>query len=527
MPNAKAMRETALARPVQSGLKQACLEQIRQNIPDAMAFIASLKDRSLLELSAGFGRKNPLARSVAPVQDGGDLIALAQDRASGLLSPAHGQKLARALEENFCALTANHLGADFHPIFVQGNLVFALHALMENAPAIPVFSCGGVPWNNIAYPRGILLGRGKAQSFLPGRFPVLPDKHRHIPLSLRGAEPGGKARALLNSSALSSPDCGPLTPGEAGAVRRLLAEVYLNPQVLARPSYGEQSTLMNSLIWERLFAPGLAPPPLVALDMTLLSLEIIRADLGRPHSLVACLLEPGMPESLLTELNGARGCWDFAPREQSFRLQRGSFLFWGLDRQSSCLLPLVPDAQYRHLLPWTGDAPPAQDERWVSLEPDALDEALKKRTILPGMLLSFVALALARGLFCCGGFFQEGYLAQMRQGVRRALLAHNEQALAEKLEDPRRGGLCTAFFPLRRRREAEDGDASFPFAASPVDILAGGGITGTILDSLAKLPAGDAFKAALAFHYEYQIPPEQRLSGWRQALSEETGVFLD
>ncbi|MDR3299148.1 MAG: hypothetical protein LBU43_03895 [Candidatus Accumulibacter sp.] len=525
MPNAETRPETP-DRPRPSSLKPACLEQLRQNIPEAMTFFASLEERTLLELSTDFRRKNPLAHRPGPVQDGGDLIALARDRASDLLSPAHGQKLARALEENFCALTANHLGADFHPQFVQGNLIFALHALRGNAQAIPVFSCGGVLWNNFAYPRGILLGRGKAQSFLPGRLPVLPDKHRRIPLSLREAAPEGTVRALLHSPTLSSPDCGPLTPSETGAARRLLAEVFLNPQVLARPTYGEQATLMNSLIWEMLFAPGLTPPPLVNLDMTLLSLEIIRADLGQPHSLIACLLEPGMPESLLTELNGTRGCWDFAPPEQGLRLQRGSFLFWGIDRQSSSLLPLVPDAQYRHLLPWSDDAPPDPDRPWVSLEPDALDRALEKRTILPGMLLSFAALALARGLFCCGGFYQEGYLTRMRQGVKRALLAHHEQALADKLEDPRRDSLCMAFLPLRCRAEAVDGEASFPLAASPVDILAGGGITGTILDQLAELPARDAFKAALAFHYEYLIPPEQRLPGWRQALGEETGVFL-
>ena len=43
---------------------------------------------------------------------------------------------------------------DFHPEFLQGDLVFALGC----RDAVPLFACGGVPCNNLAYPRGLLLG---------------------------------------------------------------------------------------------------------------------------------------------------------------------------------------------------------------------------------------------------------------------------------------------------------------------------------------------------------------------------------
>jgi hypothetical protein len=491
----------------------ACLEQIRRRIPEALAFVQALGEKTLGELSA-------LSPPAAPIQDGGDLVALARSLASGPLSPAAGRKLALALEKDFRALTANHLGPDFHPEFIQGDLIFGLRGLREKIPALPVLAWGCMPGNSFGHPRGMLLGRGKPQSARPGRIPVLPDKHRHVPLSLREAFTPEQPRRLLERPLLSSPDCGPLTPDENSAARRLLAEIFCHPRVLEQKSYGEQVTVMNSLLWERLFSPSLPPPPpLITLDMTLFSLELIRRDLSLPHSLIRCLLEPGMPRALLGELNEVMGCWNL--ERQNGKLFSGSFLFWGIDRQKN-FRPLAPDAACRRLLSADGSID-------LDLEPRALEAALARRRILPGLLLSFSALALARGLLCRGGVYQISYLENMRQGVIRALRRNGESALGGKLEQAPSGAMIGGFIPLRRREKfLPRGERELSsWAASPIDIVAGGGLKEGTLERLAALPAKKAFAATLAFQYEELIPEAERLPGWLPALGENPGLLLD
>ena len=499
-------------------LRETCLGQLQAYIPAAMAWTADLGNVTLGELSASWRKAcedaAPQAQA-ASVQDGEDLVALASKQAEDILSPEHGQRLARALEEHFCALTASHLGPDFHPEFIQGDLVFALGAIRRDVPAILALAWGCVSGMNAGYPRGLLCGRGRPDSVLPGRLPVLPNKHRQTPLCLREAMQDGPPGLLLSRLSLKSPDSGPLTPAEERAARHLLATVYLHPQVLAQTTFSAQATVMNRLIWEQLFTPAMAVPPLIHLDMTRISLELIQADLKQRHSLLACMLEPGFPELLLEELNGVRGCWEADPTgESGLDPLKGSFLFWGIDRHQH-LTPLMPDEHCRRLVS-------ARSEfAALPLEKEALSEALAARTILPGLFLSFAVLALARGLHCCGGVYQIAYLEEMRLGLGRALLRQGENSLAETIARSRSGVMSTGYLPLRLR----SGECSY--AASTLDLLAAGGIDAALLDRLLALPAAAAFEAALAYHYEDILPPEERRPGWLAALASEAGIFLE
>jgi hypothetical protein len=486
------------------------MEQIRTRIPAALAHVENAGGFTL----GGLGASRRKTGASRPVQDGEDLIALAGGRAGNILSPEHGRRLVRALEEEYCALTAGHLGPDFHPEFIQGDVIFALEGIRRGAPAIPALACGCVGALNSAYPRGMTLGRGSPGSALPGRLPVLPDKRRQNPLCLREAFQETPARARLSSPDLRSPDSGGLSPEEAQTARLILAQIYLHPKVLARKTFSAQATVMNSLIWDRLFTPAVAPPPLIHLDMTMLSLELMLADLKRRHSLLHALLEPGVAENLLDALDGVRGCWKKAPSGTPGTAPvKGSFFFWGI-APGGRLIPLMPDNNRR--LVSSGDvfAP-------VPLEKRALAEALSARRILPGLFLSFAVTALARGLFCCGGVYQIAYLEEMRLGLTRVLRRIGEAALAEQIAPDSGGAMSAGFLPLRLA--AGDGAS---FAAATLDILAGGGLDAPLLDKLSALPVVESFTAALAYHYEELIPPKERLPGWLHALSGPAGIFL-
>ena len=483
-----------------AGLRNTCLNQLKTLLPDILALAEAPEHYSLAALSAALRGRTP----AGPLQDGADIIALARKKAASIFSPKAGDLLARTLEENFCALTANHLGTDFHPEFLQGDLVFALEAIRTQAPAIPVLACGSVTADSFGYPRGFFMARGREQSVLPGRIPVFPNKQRKTPLSLHGPFGADAPRALLAQPNLRSPDAGPLHPAEKAAAHRILHELFLHPRVLAGHSFGEQVGLMNSLLWERLFAPDAQPvPPLYTLDLTLLSLDLALTDLERPHSLLCALLSPGLPEALLEELDGVRGCWqrqEDGNRENP--LQRGSFLFWGLDADKR-LYPLYPDANFSRL----GD---------IDLTPKALKNALRQGCLLPGLFISFAITALARGLFCCGGAYQGTYLKNMRDGLVRALTRRGEHSLAQTLGRSLCGGISTGFMPLRLDRRA----------AAALDILAVGGLKENTMADLAALPVRLALEAALSHLYGDAIPPPQRLPGWLEALDSPAGVPL-
>ena len=114
--------------------RERCLNQLRDAIPEAMA----LMEGPAGELSlAEYARAMP--GGGAALQDGEDMVALAEREAARLFSPAAGAALRRELENRFLALTANHHGVDFHPEFLQGDLVFALGC----RDAVPLFACGG------------------------------------------------------------------------------------------------------------------------------------------------------------------------------------------------------------------------------------------------------------------------------------------------------------------------------------------------------------------------------------------------
>ena len=142
---------------------------IRSRCPEALAAFEQAGAQTLADYAAGFGADAALPR---PPQAADDLVELAAATCARLYSPDLGQALRRELESDLHALTANHHGVDFHPEFFQGDLLFA----MSCRHAVPLFNCGAVPANNVAYPRGILLGCGTPEevSFRSRKLPILP-----------------------------------------------------------------------------------------------------------------------------------------------------------------------------------------------------------------------------------------------------------------------------------------------------------------------------------------------------------------
>lgn len=478
-------------------------DALRAIIPDALESFEAAGSLSL----AGHAMSFAAPHSARPaLQDGGDLIDLACSEATGLFSPRLAKALRLELEENFHALTANHHGVDFHPEFMQGTLLFAMNC----RHAVPLFSCGGVPGNNVAYPRGILMGRGEPGSFRPTRLPVLPDKNRHILVSAQAAFDEAPVR-----TALAALPAKRLPALEEKAAARIMRNIYLHPRVLAQSCFRNQASIMNGLLWEHIAAPECGLPPLAALDMQYLSGRLIARDAALPHTLIhRLLMEPSLTAAVWEELDGQRACWE---RDGMGRIQRGTFLFWGVDEKGRALA-LAPSPDFRELVA-------VRRPEWrVALEPDALRGGLEHLRLLPSLFLFFVAVSVARGLRCAGGVFQCGYLPRMGAGVAAALRRCGESAVADRIHVS--SPPCTGLVPLRLPRP--DGitpeEKAAGHAAGALELATCGGLSTQLWEAIRAARVGDALAVSLPYHYEDLAGENRQEAIWRVLMREAASV---
>ena len=480
-------------------IRERCLSQLRASIGTAMALAEGPgAERSLGEMS------RTLPGGVSALQDGDDLMALVQEEAARLFSPQTGEALRRELERRFLALTANHHGMDFHPEFLQGDLVFALGC----REAVPLFAFGGVPCDNVAFPRGMLVSSRTPESTKPFHLPVFSNAGRRAFVSAAGPfDAAALKKAAASFSSL------PLSEAERAAAKDVVAGVYGDGRVLAQPSFRDQMSVAGALLWRRLAAPGFSLPPLVPLDIQFLAGRLVQRDVTRPGTLVrSLLLEPELTRAVFRALDGARACWAHGKEAM-----KGTFLFWSVnEKRRGVGLTLSQDG--RSLVPV---------ERGGSVLPltaEAVTQALSEGRVLPSLYLCFAALALARGLSCAGGVFQCEYLPRMAQGTAEALRLCGETALAERLAVS--SPLVTGTLPLRAAFPPSAGRGAADAAAGALDVMAAGGLGEADWQALASLSFHEAFFCALSYHYEDLTPPERRIEGWMEALSGPAPLLL-
>ncbi len=487
------------------------IAQLRDYVPEVFA------NSPPPEAGESLGHLSSRLAAVAPpktLQNPADLIQLAAQQAENLLGRKAALALSTSLEESFCAVTANHHGLNTLPEFAQGVIVFALRLLANDSAvgkAVPVFAAGGVPMSNIAYPHGILLGRPKAQDstscFRINLFNPLARKtlvSLHPPFT---SEDLARVRAGLAKKSLAD--------FERSNLDLLLDKILGGPEVLAQNSYSQQTTVANAKLWEHLFKPGFSPPRLVELDKLALERALLLADIPNEHSLAhAVLFEEKLRADIVQCLNNCRGCWTCDEIAGQVHPAQGTLFFWGVDKKGRGLA-LSLDQEKNQLFA------AAQPSFKLDLTPDAVHAALRDNLILPGLYLGFSAMAIARGLLCCGGVFQTHYLRTMRAETAACLAAAGETGMAQCLSGLPDAPMTSGFLPIRFRTANNP-----PYPAGPVEIMAAGGISENDLAALSSMDAQTALDLSLDYIYELAVPPEERIPGWIEALRRAHGVML-
>lgn len=478
------------------------VQQLETLLPDA--FSCCHEENKTLTLGA---LSNALAgyTPASTLQNRDDLILLAGKKAAALLGPEAAHALRCSLEESFSALTANHHAITTVPDFTQGTLIYGLRLLAQNCPdrALPVFAAGGVPMSDFSYPCGVLVGRPRnPHSTFGVRLRLLRPSARKTLVSCQAAFCAQDV-ALASSRIKTSQ----WLPYEQAALSRVVEDILSLPDVLAQQRYSHQCTIINARLWHRLFKPGVPVPPLVMLDKLELERDLLIADVQNKNSLAhALIFDPELRSAVVRRLNGARGCWTCEDPDGGSAPIRGTVLFWGIDPKGR-MMPLCLDQKAGHLFC------PKDPSFRKNLTPTVIAQALRNNRILPGLYMGFSAIALARGLLCCGGLFQTGYLRRMRTVTAACLAEAGYGDMAACLTALPDAPLTSGFLPL-----GFNNGVNPPYAAGAVELLAAGGISADDLNALGAMPLRQALEPAFPYMYELAIPTGERHPGWTETL---------
>ena len=210
-------------------------------------------------------------------------------------------------------------------------------------------------------------------------------------------------------------------------------------------------------------------------------------------------LQQALAAAIWDALNGQRACWT----GDAQGLQRGTFLFWGVDGKGRALA-LRPARDFRSLVA-------VRDAGWrLPLDARSLGRALTEERILPSLFLYFATVTAARGLRCAGGIFQTSYLPRMIWGICTALRHCGADGPATRIAGAFRPcPPCTGLLPLRL--PCPDGPLrQTGRGAGAADIWLAGGLSPALWQSLRHSRVDHALAASLPYHYEDLSAQEMR-----------------
>lgn len=467
-----------------------------QSLWDAFPLLpATLEEWSGLTVGEAAAFHAPGAPSRAAIRCMGRLAARS-------LGEATGRALEQRLARTPAVLSANLHGIDCLPEMVQAVHFFGLRELLRpcgphERRVIPVLSCGGVALQSEAYPRGLLLFRGKGA---PLRLPLFPAAQQDTVVL--------RAPALTRQSVLSLRQKweASLSDAERETVDRVLRHA-LAPETLALSRFGEQATRINALTGAERF-PDIPRVDIVYLELEEVARELLLEDLERPASVpFRMLFVPALRERLVNGLADVRGCWSAAAAAGA-ELPRtggnGTLFFWDTDERGR-----------RHplrLVRKGGSLTLQRPGRAIPFTPEGISEALRGGLVYPGLFTAYVTLILEHGLRCYGGLYLAHYLPRMLRAVIEVF-----EATGEALPP------CEAFSPLAAFAltvQARTPDGLIP--AGLLEILRGGGLSREGLAALARTPFADFVKPALwacgrycAPHPRVEAVPLPPAFGWK------------
>ncbi len=518
-----------VVNPQSSGLADQLLTQVCERSPVVKRVLDNFGKVSLADYL-----QQTLVVSESPLQPRNDLLEVVYRYAESLLGQSVAEKVAQELEIFPAVMTANHHGVDFLAQSVQGSLTFSLRQV-DGKPAktVPVFACGNVPLDNPTYPRGLLLyhsNRQAAEFRLPIRLPIFCNRYRRKLVSVVEAYDAEMlAQAERRLAVMVRNRQVPLAL--ATTVESVLGEDYRNSAVMGFENYSQQAVVLNNRLWKRCFREPEQAPEMIYLELEKIASLLLQVDLNDEDSLAwQVMFNPTLRAQVLDQLDGVRACWDrnklfrracLNPSDKELNLSGcGTVFFWAIN-----------DAGWRVPLSLTGGAACAallqgRDDRgefWtISFSQREILQGLQAGRLLPSLFSCFLTIAFARGISCCGGYFQTDYLSAMQSGLVKVLQEKpgNAEIAARVSQVPSDIYLSGMQAVMRNL----DDDLLLP--AGLVEIIASGGLSLSQLEQVRSLTVRDVHLAGLMETLPDFQSKEDRSDNWCLLLAKENSRSL-
>lgn len=437
-----------------------------------------------------------------------DIEEAIRDYATELIGPEETDECIHVLGSTGLLHTANHHVVNFHPMMVQGNLLYEyLVNLCIDTDTIPFFGCSIVPMSNAFYPRGMLV-----YDTLDGHecsIPVFPYSMRKVSVSHAPVFTGEmleRAEDSISKYHLS----GRISSRTAETLEDVLENVYRETHIGACKRYGEQVMLAN-----RILSAGYQKDKAsrhIFLELEEVSRRLLCHDLEDGTSMLNRLLwAPERLDILKRYLDGVSGCWSVTGA--------GTFLFWGVDPKGRLFrLSHTSGSTHSARLDFSGVDYDGNTHDF-HLDPYKLSEALRDRRLLPGLFMTFFSLGIARKNCLVGGCFQGEYLKKMSEGVSVAfagsgsISGEKDLPLSDPSENDRFPYLCGPLFLTGT-------DRGFHYPLSTIELWEDPLSYGKLKESL-EIPFKRAQEIGLFCFYPDSVPVYSRADNWWKRISEE------
>ncbi len=331
-----------------------------------------------------------------------EFILAFSDEVAKILGQGIAASAARQLAEHYYVSTAEHHSPITTPGFFNTSVHSALYAAkarnskLEN---VIVLACANISFDNYSSPRSLVFNSISENKAELNNIPLFPRSARPCPvINYSGYTQQSIQNAKIRVDNLLRGET--ITRKVAEKLYFLIDKIYGRADILSLPSFSDQITKTNSILWNKLFFfLGKYIPNLIYLEQERLVNRLLLAHhIHKKTPIHNFMFDSKFHELMEKHFDGIGGAF-------SLKEKIGTYLFWGLP----------PGQRYRVSLWKEGKKLISEDKSYeVELTPAGIAQAIERKELIPSTMLDYILLSMYYGLRLHGGVNQTTTLTKTK-----------------------------------------------------------------------------------------------------------------
>lgn len=317
-----------------------------------------------------------------------DILNAIEKETSKILGKKLGKDARDSIEEKKWVDTADHHGVLMHPYFYSGALARSHPKTISKSKATVVLAFGNISLSNDSFPRGFFF---RDRNFKEEKIYFQSLRHRSRPVFGLTAMPKSQLIKEIERVQYLSLDN---TPKKR--LNDFLNTILNDDRVWQKELYSEQLTLINQILWKKLFNSTRGDLIYLEIDTVVRNLLLEKHIFGRTN-ITSLLFNQEWREAFHSLFDNVQGS------HQGLAL--GTELFWYIDEQ---------DEKRKSLFIEGNDLVSLDRKIKIALTPDIIYSHILKRILLPSTALTLIITHLEEKLASAGGFSQVKYLGDIQ-----------------------------------------------------------------------------------------------------------------